>query len=203
MKIAILGSGNVGGTLAKKWAKAGHTLSFGVRNPQKPEVQQLVRTLGSGASASSIATAIDSGEVVLFAIPGGAMEQTIASNAKALDGKIVIDAANNMGGASLNSFSAFASHTPAARAYRAFNIYGWENFENPAFDGMSADLFYCGPDGESRSTMDKLISEVGLNPVYVGGPQQVELVDNVLKLWFALGSGQHMGRHLAFKVLKR
>jgi len=69
MKIAVLGAGRIGGTLAKKWATAGHTIRLGVRNAHKPEVQELLKTLGTNASASSIAEAISFGDVVLFAIP--------------------------------------------------------------------------------------------------------------------------------------
>ena len=76
MKIAVLGAGNIGGTLAKKWAKAGHSICFGLRDPGKPYAQELVKSLGSAASASSIAEAIDFGEIVVFAIPGPSMEET-------------------------------------------------------------------------------------------------------------------------------
>src|SRR5262249_13720070 len=97
MEIAIIGAGHIGGTLAKQWAKAGHTIHFGVREPQKPEIQALVKSIGDKISASSIADAISASEVVLFAIPGPAMDVTITANAKALDGKIILDAANKIG----------------------------------------------------------------------------------------------------------
>ena len=203
MKIAVLGAGHIGGTLAKKWAKADHTIRFGLRDPRKPQVQELVKSLGSAASASSVAEAIDFGDVVVFAIPGPAMEETIAANAKAIDGKTVIDTANKMGAASRNSISTFAKQAPKARAYRAFNTYGWENFETTNFQNGPADLFFCGPDGDSRGQVEQLISAVGLNPMYLGGPEQADLVDSVLALWFTLANSQKMGRGIAFKVIKR
>ncbi|MBI1259207.1 MAG: NAD(P)H-binding protein [Chloroflexi bacterium] len=198
MQIAILGAGNIGGTIGEKWAQAGHTVKFGVRDPQKPELQSLVKSLGANTSAASIADAIKSAEVVLFAIPGRIMADTIAANAQALDGKILIDATNNMGADSVNSFPAFKQHTPNASLYRTFNCYGWENFKNPI---PGADLFYAGTDGAAKKTIEQLISDVGLHPVYVGGVDQAGLLDGVLGLWFALAGGQKMGRKLAFKVL--
>ena len=203
MKIAILGAGSIGGTLGKKWAKAGHTIRFGVRDPNKAEVKELVTTLGENASASLTTEAIGFGEVVVFAIPGPAMDETISANAKALDGKILIDSANKIGAPIINSFATFAAQTPKAKVYRAFNSYAWEVFADSTFHETAADLFYCGPDGEARSTVEKLISAVGLNPVYLGGPEQVEVVDSVLRLWFTLAMGQKKGRHMAFKVLTR
>lgn len=201
MKIAILGTGNIGATLGTKWIKAGHTVYFGARNPQKPEVQTLVKKLGANAHALSIEQAIASGEVVLFAIPGNTMDETISAHASALDGKIIIDSANKITSPVIDSLGTFAAKTPKAKLYRAFSNYGWENFENPQFGANTADLFYCGADGASRTTVEKLIADVGLNPVYLGGTDQAPLVDSLLKLWFALSSGQKKGRHLAFKVL--
>jgi len=198
MQIAILGAGNIGGTIGEKWAKAGHTVRFGVRDPQKPQVQSLVKSLGANASASSIADALRGAKVVLFAIPGKTMAEAIAAHAPALDGRILIDATNNIGAESVNSFPAFKQHTPNASIYRTFNCYGWENFKNPI---PGADLFYAGTDGAAKKTIEQLISDVGLHPVYVGGVDQAALLDGVLGLWFALAGGQKMGRKLAFKVL--
>jgi predicted dinucleotide-binding enzyme len=201
MDIAILGTGNIGRTLGIKWAKAGHTVYFGTRNPQKQEVQDLLQSLGANVRAASFADAIAAAEVVLFAVPGHAMDETISANASALAGKIIIDAANKISSPVMNSFPTFTAQAPTAKLYRAFNNYGWENFESPKIGTDTADLFFCGVDGESRTKVAQLIADVGLNPVYLGGVEQVEIVDSILKLWFALSSGQKKGRHLAFKVL--
>ncbi len=201
MKIAVLGYKTIGGTLGKKWVHAGHTVVFGVRRVDDEGVQALVKSLGNRATADTVANAIRLGEAVVFAIPGEAMEETIAAYAQALDGKIIIDAANRMRGGPMNSAAVFAAHAPSARVFRAFNSLGWENFENPRFGDLQADLFYCGPEGEARADVEKLIADVGLRPMCVGGIDQVQVVDSVTSLWFALALRQGMGRHLAFKVL--
>jgi 8-hydroxy-5-deazaflavin:NADPH oxidoreductase len=64
-------------------------------------------------------------------------------------------------------------------------------------------MFYCGPEGPGKALVEELISDIGLRPVYVGGTDQVGVVDGVLRLWAALARGQNMGRSLAFKVLAR
>jgi 8-hydroxy-5-deazaflavin:NADPH oxidoreductase len=201
LKITILGTGNIGGTLGKKWMDAGHEVRFGARDPQKAEVKALLESLGGKASAMSIADAIALGEAIVFAIPGSAMDETVAEHAKALDGKWVVDTTNKVGSATMNSFAAFAKHTPHATVYRAFNIYGWENFRDADFAGERASLFYCGPDNTHRPEMEKLIAAVGLDPVYVGGAEQVDVVDNLVRLWFALARGRNLGRTLALKML--
>lgn len=201
MRVSILGAKIIGGTLGRAWVRAGHTVRFGVRNPQNPELQALVQSLGNAASVSGIAEAITAGEVVVFAIPGQAMESTIAEHAAALAGKTVIDAANRIGASAMNSQAIFATYAPTALVFRAFNTVGWESFDNPRFGALQADLFYSGPVGEAQAQVAQLIADVGLRPVWVGGPEHTQTVDALTSLWFALAIEQQRGRHLAFKML--
>ncbi len=115
----------------------------------------------------------------------------------------IIDATNNFGAPFMNNQATFAVQTPHAKAYRAFNSYGWDILENPTYRSVAADLFYCGPDGEERIKVEKLISDMGLNPVFLGGPDAVDIVDNVLKMRFTLATSRKMGRNIAFKLLTR
>lgn len=200
MNIGILGAGKIGGTLGRKWAAAGHQLAFGVRNTTNPDALALTQSLGAALTTS--AKAIAFGDVIVFALPGPAMTDMIAGNAAALNGKIVIDTANKVGSAVFNSFAEFAALAPQAHAFRAFNSLGWENFAEPMFGTVQADLFYAGPAGDPLSVVERLISDVGLRPVHIGGPGQVAVVDAIASLWFALALGQKRGRHLAFKVLE-
>lgn len=203
-RIAVLGAGNIGGTIGKKWVAAGHVVAFGVSNPSGAKAQALRDALGEKATIGTVAEALAAGDVVLMAVPGGTMDETIRANAAALDGKIILDAANRMGGGGpANSFATFREQAPQARVYRAFNTLGWENFADPVFNGVQADLFYCGPDGEARQVVEQLIADVGLRPVRLGDEEQVGLVDSLLAVWFTLAQRQGWGRHLAFKVLSR
>jgi predicted dinucleotide-binding enzyme len=49
--------------------------------------------------------------------------------------------------------------------------------------------------------VESLIADVGLRPIYIGDLEQVAVVDNLTRLWFALAFGQGYGRRLAFKML--
>jgi predicted dinucleotide-binding enzyme len=201
LRIAVLGAGNIGGTLGRKWIAAGHDVTFGVNDPQGAKSQALRADLGEKARIGTPAEAVAAADMVVFAAPGGAMEQTIAANAAQLDGKIVIDTANRLGGGGpADSRAAFQQHAPRAHYFRAFNSLGWENFANPTFHGVQADLFFCGPDGAPRQSVEQLIADVGLRPIWLGDADQVGLVDSVLPLWFTLM--RQKGRHLAFKVLE-
>jgi len=201
-RIAVLGAGNIGGTLGSKWMAAGHAVTFGVRDPSSTRTQALQTRLGGSAVVGSMAQALEGAEVVLFAIPGAMMEETIAPLAAQLENKVIIDAANNLSGGPINSLAAFRAHAPHASVYRAFNIYGWENFADPLYNGVQADLFYSGPDGQTRAVIEQLISEIGLQPVRVGDTDQADLVDSLMRFWFTLSQRQG-SRHLALKLLTR
>ena len=204
LTIAVLGAGNIGGTLGKKWHAAGHTVFFGVNNPYGNKAEAIKQELGSNVRIGTTDEVLQAQpDVVVIAIPGAEMDAMITKHASALNGKIIIDTANRLGGGPMNSMASFQQYTPQAHVYRAFNSLGWENFADPNFDGIQADLIFCGPEGETRPQVEHLISDVGLNPVYLGGPEQAGLVDAVGGLWFALVFGQKKSRHLAFKVLTR
>jgi 8-hydroxy-5-deazaflavin:NADPH oxidoreductase len=201
LRIAVIGVGNIGKTLGRKWASAGHMVAFGVRNPTSEENQALSKESEGKLTIGTVAEALASTEVVVMALPGVAIEEIIATYAGQLNGRIIIDAANRMGASSMNSFASFQQHTPQARYFRAFNSLGWENFANPQFGEVQADLFYCGPEGDAQAVVEQLIADVGLRPIRLGDESQVGVVDSVATLWFALALGQKRGRHLAFKVL--
>ena len=201
MDISIIGAGKIGGTLARKWAIKGHRITLGVRDPQRDEVKRMLAELGPDARAELIINAAHRGEAVLFAIPGRSMPETVSSIGNELAGKVVFDATNNVGATSFNSVAALTASAPTANVYRAFNTYGWENFENPVYNGVPADLFFAGPDGDARGVAEGLISDVGLRPVWLGGLDKVGLVDSLLPLWFTLSSERGWGRHFAFKLL--
>src|SRR6266571_5214943 len=204
LNIAVLDAGNIGGTLGRKWSTAGHRVSFGVNDPNGKHAQALRSELSNKVTIGSVAEALGTNtDVVVMALPGAAMEATIIEYAPQLDGRTIIDTANRMGGGTMNSFATFLQHTPRARVFRAFSTLGWENFANHECEGGPADLFYCGPDGDAHKEVEQLIADIGLRPMYLGGVEQVGLVDAVGGLWFALALGQGKGRHLAFKVLTR
>src|SRR5579862_2087067 len=123
MKIAVIGTGNIGGTLGRRWLAAGHDVVYGSRAGagQGP---------GGGAQLP-VADAIAGAEVVVLALPGGAAAGVVAANGAALDGKIVIDAVNRMREPEVNYRTAIAAAAPTARYARAFNTLGWENFADP------------------------------------------------------------------------
>jgi 8-hydroxy-5-deazaflavin:NADPH oxidoreductase len=194
VKIAVVGAGNIGGTLASKLADAGNDVTVGVRSPEGRQVE--------GARLASTTDALDGAEAVILALPGGAVASFLREHGDALDGVVVIDAANSIGGAGpAHHADAFAQHAPGALMVRAFNTLGWENFADPTFDGERTDMFWCGPEGRASAVAEQIVGDVGLRPVRVGGPEAIDAVDGVLGLWFALMTERGGNRRLGFKAL--
>ena len=206
MRVGVIGVGSVGTTLGRKLAAGGHEVVMGTRDPDGERAAKARASLPADVAITTMPEACRSSEVVVFAIPGTAMDETVAALAGDLADKVVVDAANRIGAslgdtAVMNSFAILEERAPTATVFRAFNSLGWENFADPELGGMRADLLFCGPDGPARETVERLIADVGLRPVYVGGPETVALVDAVGALWGALAFGRAMGRRLFFKVV--
>ena len=197
MQIAVIGTGRIGGTIGRAFARAGHEVVFGSRSPGDDRAAQ-----DSGARAADITTALGGAEVVALALPGPAVDGLLDEHAGALAGRLILDCANRVGGPGpANSHDAISSKVSGARYARVFNSLGVENLADPQFGDGPADMFFSAPEGD-RATVEQLIEAVGLRPVYLGDGQQ-EVVDGVLRLWFALVMGQHHSRHLAFRTLER
>ena len=199
--IAVIGAGVIGRTLATRWAEAGHTVSFGARTPDDPALVAFAE--GLGAAVAPVNAAIASSDVVLLAINGAAMGQAVPAMAPVLDGKTVIDAANNIGGPTANSLELIRSVAPQAQVYRAFNSLGWENFADPIYGKTAGDMLYSGPAGPTQHVVESLVADTGLRPIRVGDNDKVDLVDAFTRLWFTLAFEQGLGRGLGFKLLNR
>ncbi len=91
MRIGIIGSGNIGGTAARLFAKAGHEVA--VSNSRGPEsLKSLVASIGGKARAAPVEEAVAFGDVVLLALPWRNRKEL--PEAEHFEGKIVIDATN-------------------------------------------------------------------------------------------------------------
>ena len=200
-KIAVIGAGIIGRTIARRWTEAGFPVTFGARSPEDADLTDYADSIG--AARGTINAAITSADVVLLAINGAAMEQAVPAMAAAIGHKIVIDATNNTGGGTMNSIALINEHAPAARVYRAFNSLGWENFADANYDGVNGDMLYAGPADPGQETVEQLIGATGLRPIRVGDAAKVGIVDDFVKLWFALAFEQGLGRGVGFKILTR
>jgi 8-hydroxy-5-deazaflavin:NADPH oxidoreductase len=196
MNIGIIGAGNIGSTLGKKWSATGHTVHYGVRSPSNEKYADL-HVYGK---VVSIEEAVTFADVIVLAVPGTAVAEFIDEHSETLAGKLIVDATNNPRGAQMNGLSLLSQKVPAARLARAFSTLGWESIETPHRDDVQLDLFYCAQPS-ARADLEPLITTVGLRPVYVGDIDMADALDGMTRVWFALAFGQGMGRKITFKLL--
>ncbi|HWW03315.1 MAG TPA: NADPH-dependent F420 reductase [Candidatus Acidoferrum sp.] len=174
MKIGILGSGNIGATLARHFAKAGHQV--GLSNSRGPaSLAGLVKSIGPNASAMTAEEAAKFGEVVLLAVPWRTPEAW--PGLQSVAGKIVIDAMNPYSadgeimdlGDKLSS-DEVARRLPGARVVKAFNTMYYHTLatEARAPGKERLVLFLAGDDAEAKAVVSKLIDEIGFAPVDTG-----------------------------------
>jgi len=210
MKIGIIGSGNVGGTLGGRWAKLGHEVIFGTRNPQGSDVQQLAAKASGKTSVAALADAAREGEVVLLSTPWPATQQIIAGLGD-LKGKILIDATNPLlpdlsgltHGTTTSGGEQVASWARGAKVVKAFNTVGANIMANSSFDGHKPVMFYCGDDAEAKQVVKKLIDELIFEAMDAGPLAQARLLEPFALLWISMALVQGLGQDFAFELLRR
>ena len=176
LKIGIIGSGSVGGTLGEVWVKAGHEVMFSSRSLERDKA--LAAKLGPRARAGTPREAAAFGEVVLVSVPYGALPDVGKEVGDLLKGKVVIDTCNPFPGRdgdvavwARKKGAGFASAEllSGARIVRAFNAIGayrmGEAHREPARIGMPI----ASDDAEAVALASALIRDIGYEPVLVGG----------------------------------
>jgi predicted dinucleotide-binding enzyme len=192
MKIGILGAGNVGGTLGRRWQAVGHDVVFSSRQP--------------GAVANAAAHA----EVVVLASPWPAT-QTMLRQAGDLSGRILIDATNPIRadfsglevGTDFSGGEQVAQWAPGARVVKAFNTIGYNIMADPVVQGERALLLYCGDDAAAKQTAHKLAEELGFAPEDAGPLSKARLLEPFAMLWITLAFSKDHGREFAFRQIRR
>ena len=177
MKIGIIGSGNIGGTAARLFAKAGHEVA--ISNSRGPEsLKSFVSSVGPNIRANPVEDAIKFGEVILLAIPWR-RRQDLVSVSKLFDGKIVIDAMNpysenfeviDLGNST--SSEEVLKQIPNSRLVKAFNTMYYEHLRTKGNPNAPIEdrftIFIAGDDSNAKATVSKLIEDIGFAPVDTG-----------------------------------
>lgn len=210
MKIAIIGAGNVGGTLGRAWAKKGHDIFFGVPNPHGDKTRQLLGSIGSRAQAGTVAAAAAFGEAVVLATPWPATEAAIRE-AGNLAGKIVIDCTNalkpDLSGLLFGSDTSAAEHVArwaaGAKVFKAFNTTGANIMADPVINGIQTVMFVCGDDEAAKPAVLQLARDVGFDAIDAGKLVQARLLETWAVLWLSLTISGKVGREFGFALLRR
>jgi len=209
MRVGVIGAGNVGGTLGRRWAEEGHEVRFGVRDADDRKVAELLAR-SPGATAVSVREAAEQSEVVVLATPWPAAEEAVRS-AGNLTGKVLIDVTNPIKadfsglevGFSESGGELVQAWADRARVVKIFNTIGYNMMENPSFNGRPATMFYRGDDPDSKRTAASLEADLGFDPVDAGPLAQARLLEPLAWLWISMAVKLGCGRDMALHLMRR
>ncbi len=213
MKVGIIGSGIVGQTLAVGFAKHGHEVEIGTREPLKLKDWS---AKNPGVRIKSSADAAAFGGIVVLAVAGDAAEAALKLiGAKALEGKTVIDACNPIGGGPpVNGVLSFFTPQneslmeqlqktyPAARFVKAFNSVGSGQMVNPQFVGGRPTMFICGDNSNAKKIVAQILDQFGWDTEDMGAVEAARAIEPLCRLWCIPGIGKNDWSPHAFRLLR-
>lgn len=213
MRIAIIGAGNVGGTLGAAWAqKAGHDILFGVRNPGAEKTQALVAKLDGKARAVAPAEAAAAADFTVLTTPWPQAEAAIHSLGN-MSGKIVLDATNPLAmgpdglgleiGHNISAGEKVQGWATGASVFKTLNTTGFGNMAEPVYHGVKSVMFVAGDDAADKPKVIDLVAQLGFDVIDAGPLRNARLLEAHAMLWIELALKRGLGRDWAFARVKR
>jgi predicted dinucleotide-binding enzyme len=181
MRIAVIGMGNVGNALGRRWAQAGNAVNFCVRDPEDSKKRQ--RAVTMRATIGPVGEASHA-EAVLLAVPWRAVPDALQS-AGDLSGKVLLDCTNPVTpeltelalGFNTSAGEEVARAARGARVVKIFNTNGAGNMADPKYGDQRVTMLYAGDDEAANRSAAKLASDIGFEPVYLGPLKQARLLE--------------------------
>lgn len=184
LRIGIIGSGQMGGALGLKWAEAGHQVFFSSRHPE--ELAELVAEAGPNAQAGLPDEAARFGDVILIAVPYGALPQVGQDYGSLMQGKVVIDVGNPRedrdGPMAADAIAkgtgvASAEYLPGVRLVRALNAVAFTMVRDAPRSPERIGVPIAADDPEAIEIATRLVEDAGFDPVVVGGLERAREFD--------------------------
>lgn len=191
MKITILGAGNVGGALGEGWSRAGHTIIYGVPNPEDARHRQAAAKAG-GAKMLAVSAAAASCDVLVLAVPWEAIPGALAACGD-LAGRLVLDATNPLTfgpeglalavGFTTSGAEEVARLAPGARVIKAMNQVGFQVMAHAAGYPCPPVMFVAGDDVEAKAVGLTLVRDLGFEGIDAGPLARARLLEPLAMLW--------------------
>jgi len=180
MTTAIIGTGNIGGAVARHLVRGGEPVVLAAKD--EANAAALAQELGELARAASVEDAIEDGDTVVFAVWLDTIKELIAKDASLLENKVVVDPSNPLrfdeNGQMTRTLpegqsagSVVAALLPASAHYtKAFGTLGADALASAANrEPQRAVLFYATDDDTAATTIERLIRAAGFEPLQAGG----------------------------------
>ncbi len=212
MQIGVLGSGDVGRTLAAGVHALGHTVMLGTGHQSEERVQQWVTAQGAGAAVGTFAEAAAFGELLVFTIRGDGVEAVIAkAGPEHFAGNTVLDTTNPLDfsgpvptlfvGQTDSMAERIQRLLPGAHVVKAFNYVGFNQMVHPQLPGGPPTLFLAGDDADANAAVATLGRALGWEPLEVGGLFTARFLEPLAMVWI-LTAMRDKVRGQALKMLR-
>lgn len=208
----------MGDGLGKVWAKVGHYVIFGVRNPPqgRGNSNPPMQGIGAGTAVMSLLDAAMKADIIVLTAPWPTVPETIKALGD-LSGKVLIDCTNPLAlngegslSLSLGSTTSGAEEIEKLAAgsmvVKALNIYGGENCANTDYSnaaGLKPVMFYCGDNDEAKGKVQQLVAELGFEPVDAGGLGMARSLEPLALLWIRLSISNGRNTNFTWARLTR
>lgn len=186
-RIAVIGTGNVGGALGPEFAALGHEIVYGSRSPQREDVIALVERTGGGATAAEPAAAVRGADIVVLAVPG-LMVKEITQSLGNLDDKIIIDPTNPLGGwdegnltlqVETSNADVIQRAAPGAHVVKAFSTLNYQQMIHPEKSSGPISIMLAGDSSKAKAKVAELAAGIGLEPIDVGTLEAAHYVEGM------------------------
>ena len=185
--VAMIGTGNVGAALGRRFAEQGHTVFYGSRSPSDADVRALVAATGHEAIALTQTEAAARADIVVLAVPWRAAEDVVRALGD-LRGKIIVDPTNPRVTAS-DGFADYpiedsnaeriARLAPGAQVVKAFSTLGAETMLDPKVAGGPVTVPIVGDDRAAKERVAALARAIGLEAVDVGPLRHARILEGL------------------------
>jgi 8-hydroxy-5-deazaflavin:NADPH oxidoreductase len=190
-KIGIIGDGNVGRALGHGLKRAGHE----------------VRAVGKDKTA--VREIAGWAEIVVLAVPFGAIDQVVKEGGDLLAGKTLVDVTNALNpdmslavGFTTSGAEELQRKVPDAKVVKAFNTVFAQHMTTGRLGNQSLTAFVAGDDSSAKASVLELAREIGFDAVDAGALRNARLLEPLAHLNIQLGYMLKLGTQIGFKLLR-
>lgn len=202
MKIAVLGTGNVGDTIGSKLIELGHQVMMGSRTADNEKAKAFVARHNGKATAGTFSDAAAFGDIIVNCTAGvGSVQALQMAGEKNLHGKIIVDIANpldfsngmppSLAVCNTNSLGEEIQKAfPEARVVKALNTMWCGLMVNPAMlNGGDHHTFICGNDAGAKEEVRNMLKSFGWaesNILDLGDITKARGTEMYLPIWLSI-----------------
>ena len=215
MKVGILGTGDVGKSLAKGFAGIGYDVMIGSRDANSDKAKAALMEVDGTAKAGTFEDAAKFGDIIAICTKGVGTENALKlAGPDNFANKVVIDVTNPLDfskgampgllvGFSDSAGEQIQRQLPQAHVVKALNIIGNPDMINPDYPGGPPDIFICGNDANAKKTVTGILNKFGWESITdFGGIEASRVIEPLILVWVYYAQKTGTWR-VAFKMLKK